>query len=124
MPASLHFPPTTPALPGENGLAPLALATYGLLFGCAGLSPWRLGRAWAKATSWQPGWVLGSPWRPLAPLSWRWEDGGGKARGHCVGHGIRNVPECFSGRGCPWVPEALSGLGELFTVDAEVGVST
>lgn len=59
--ASLRFPPAAPALPGENGLAPLAPATYGLLFGCTGLSPWRLGQAWAKATSWQPGWVLGRP---------------------------------------------------------------
>lgn len=39
VPASLHSPPTAPALPGENGLAPLAPATYGLLFGCTGLSP-------------------------------------------------------------------------------------
>ena len=29
--ASLRFPPAAPALPGENGLAPLAPATYGLL---------------------------------------------------------------------------------------------
>lgn len=103
---------------------PLAPATYGLLFGCTGLSPWRLGWAWAKATSWQAGWVLGSPRRPPAPLSWRWEDPRGKARGHCVGHSIKNVPECFSGRGCHWVLEALSGVGELLAVDAEGRMST
>lgn len=79
---------------------------------------------WAKATSWQAGWVLGSPRRPPAPLSWRWEDTRGKARGHCVGHGIKNVPECFSGRGYHWVLEALPGVGELLAVDAEGRMST
>lgn len=59
-----------PASAGENGLAFLAPATYGLLFCCPGLSHggWGgRGRAWAKAASRRrPG--LGSCWDLLMAL--------------------------------------------------------
>lgn len=45
-----------PASAGENGLASLAPATYGLLFCCPGLSHGGPGRAWVKAASRQPPW--------------------------------------------------------------------
>lgn len=80
-----------------------------------------MGKSHFLAARLGPGEPLEAAGTPVLALGGR---RGGEARGHCVRHGIRNVPECFSGRGCPWVPDALSGLGELFAVDAEVGVST
>ena len=48
----------------------------------------------------------------------------GKGQGPLCGTRHKNVPECFSGRGCHWVLEALPGVGELLAVDAEGRMST
>lgn len=117
------FPPLPshrPCPAGREWFGPFGPCHLRPLFGCTGLLSMEAGPSVGKATSWQPEPGPGEPggrWHPCPGVGRTV----GEGQGPLCGIRHKRCPRVFLRPGVPLGSEALPGLGELFTVDAEVG---